>query len=549
VRALLVQAQSPLTYWSYHFALPYVGKAAALPPLGLATLAALLPVSWELRLVDLNVEPLRDEDLGWADAVLVSGMLVHADSMRTVLRRAGALGKRTVVGGPAPTTSPLLFSEADHVFRGEAEGRLELLVAALEDPGVPAPRVLSPPTTGDAARPDLRTAPAPRYDLLQLDRYASLSVQLSRGCPFQCEFCDIVEVFGRVPRLKSAGQILGELEALYRLGARGSLFFVDDNFIGNRRAVKELLPLLATWQEEHGHPFDLYTEASLDLAGEPELLAAMVQAGFSAVFVGIETPSRQALAEAGKRQNLRLDLAEAVRVLTRAGLEVMAGFIVGFDADREDIFDRQLAFIGESAVPRAMAGVLTALPGTALWRRLEREGRLRCAATGDQFERPNFEPSMEERALLVGYRRLLAALYTDEAFYGRCERHLEEAAFPGGGAVTPGWPATLLRAALGIGLAGRRRARFWRLLAKGAARGRRGFARAVTLAVLGEHMIRYTEEVALPRLDAALATLETAAGVRSTAIASTVTVKTHLPRALNPGAITHRVSEDARPLA
>jgi radical SAM superfamily enzyme YgiQ (UPF0313 family) len=510
VRALLVQARSPLTYWSYHFALPYAGKATALPPLGLATLAALLPSRWEVRLVDLNLEPLADADLAWADAVLVSGMLVHADSMRQVVRRARAMGKRTVVGGPAPTTSPGLFAEADHIFRGEAEGRLDPLVAALEAPASPSPRILSP-ELGEAARPDLRNAPTPRFELLQLDRYASLSVQLSRGCPFQCEFCDIIEVFGRVPRLKTADQILGELEALYRLGGRGSLFFVDDNFIGNRRAVKELLPRLAAWQAQHGHPFDLYTEASLDLAREPELLAGMVEAGFSAVFVGIESPSREALAEAGKRQNLRLDPAEGVRILTRAGLEVMAGFIVGFDADREDIFDQQLAFIGESAIPRAMVGVLSALPGTALWRRLEREGRLRRAATGDQFGRPNFAPAMEERALLAGYRRLLAALYSDEAFYSRCERHLAEAALPPGTGLTPGWPATLARAALGIGVASRRRSRFWRLLARGAARGPQGFARAVTLAILGEHMVRYTEEVALPRLDAALAALDAAA--------------------------------------
>ncbi|GEJ59481.1 B12-binding domain-containing radical SAM protein [Anaeromyxobacter diazotrophicus] len=506
MRALLVQPRSPLTYWSYHFALPYAGKAAALPPLGLATLAALLPSRWEVRIVDLHLAPLDDADLAWADAVLVSGMLVHADGIRTVLRRARALGKRTVVGGPAATTSPGLFPEADHVFRGEAEGRLDALVAALEAPSASAPRLLSP--APGAPRPDLRTSPTPRFELLQLDRYASLAVQLSRGCPFQCEFCDIIEVFGRAPRLKSAEQILAELTALYRLGGRGSLFFVDDNFIGNRRAVKALLPLLAAWQEEHGHPFDLYTEASLDLAGEPELLAAMVRAGFSAVFVGIESPSEEALAEAGKRQNLRQDPAEAVRVLTRAGLEVMAGFIVGFDADREDIFDEQLAFIAASAIPRAMAGVLMALPGTALWRRLEREGRLRRAATGDQFGRPNFEPALDERALVAGYRRLLAALYTDEAFYARCERHLAEAAFPGAGALTPGWPAILARAALGIGVAARRRARFWRLVALGARRGRQAFGRAVTLAILGEHMIRYTEEVALPRLDAVLAAID-----------------------------------------
>ncbi|HEY5678276.1 MAG TPA: DUF4070 domain-containing protein, partial [Myxococcales bacterium] len=413
-------------------------------------------------------------------------------------------------GGPAPTTAPGHFDDADHLFQGEAEGRLAGLVAALEDPSRPAPRVLSP--QGDA-RPTLEATPVPRFDLLEREAYASLSLQLSRGCPFQCEFCDIIEMFGRVPRLKSAEAILAELDALHALGARGSVFFVDDNFIGNRRAVARLLPRIEAWQEAHGWPFDLYTEASLDLAQEPALLEAMVEAGFTAVFVGIESPAPESLREAHKTQNLRLDPAEGVRILTRAGLEVFAGFILGFDADPPDVFERQIAFICESPIPRAMIGLLTALPGTALWRRLEREGRLRAAASGDQFERPNFETAMEDRTLLAGYRRVLAACYSDEAYYARCERHLSTVRLRPGGALPPGWLPALARAMVGIGLAGRRRLRFWRLLGLGLRRGVGGFARAVTLAILGEHMIRYTDEVVLPRLDAALAALPEPAAV------------------------------------
>src|SRR6266508_1269262 len=256
MRALLVQAATPSTYWGYQHSLPFIRKAATLPPLGIATLAALLPETWELRLRDLHVAPLADEDLRWADAVLVSGMLVQAASIREVLARAGALGKRTVVGGPAPTTSPEAFPEATHVFQGEAEGRLEQLVLALERPGSVTEHILSPSGT---ERPDLALARVPRFDLLDLDAYATFAIQVSRGCPFSCEFCDIIEVFGRVPRVQSAAQVVAELEALRRLGARGPLFLVDDNFIGNRRAAAKVLEAIATWQRDRGRPFDLYT--------------------------------------------------------------------------------------------------------------------------------------------------------------------------------------------------------------------------------------------------------------------------------------------------
>src|SRR5512145_1188046 len=257
MRALLVQAASPITYWGYQHSLPFIRKGANLPPLGLATLAAHLPESWELRLRGLHLAPLEEAALLWADAVLVSGMLIQAPSMREVLARARALGKRTVVGGPAPTTSPDAFPEATHVFQGEAEGRLERLVAALERPGSVADRVLSPP---GLERPDLAQARVPRFDLLPLDAYATFALQVSRGCPFTCEFCDIIEVFGRVPRVKSPAQVVAELEALRRLGARGPLFLVDDNFIGNRRAAAKILDAIAAWQRKRGWLFDLYTE-------------------------------------------------------------------------------------------------------------------------------------------------------------------------------------------------------------------------------------------------------------------------------------------------
>ena len=504
MRVLLVQAATPPTYWGYQHSLPFIGKKATLPPLGLATLAAHLPERWELRIRDLHLGPLPDEDLLWADAVLVSGMLVQARSMRAVLSRARRLGRRTVVGGPAPTTSPHAFPEADHVFQGEAEGRLERLVAALESPASPAPRVLSPPGEG---RPDLALARVPRFDLVDLEAYSTYALQVSRGCPFNCEFCDIIEIFGRKPRVKSAAQVLAELSELRRLGARGPLFLVDDNFIGNRKAVAKILVAVAAWQSEHAWPFDLHTEASLDLAGEPELLAAMVDAGFTAVFVGIETPNPASLAEAHKNQNLRMDPGEAVRTLARAGLEVFAGFIVGFDADDAEIFDRQLEFISSLPIPRAMVGILTALPDTQLWRRLEKEGRLRTDATGDQFDRPNFRTAMPEETLLAGYRRLLASLYSPEGYFARCLRQLRET--PASSvSLRRGSFAALARAVWRIGVRGERRRWFWRLLLEALRIGGfPAFAKAVTLSVLGEHLVRYTQEEVLPRLDAGLVEL------------------------------------------
>lgn len=512
MKALLLQAATPPTYWGYQHSLTFVGKAAALPPLGLATLAAHLPDAWELRLHDLNLGPVDDEAIRWADAVLVSGMLAQQRSIRETLGRAARLGRPAVLGGPAPTTSPGEYPEATWIFRGEAEGRLDRLVRALERPGAERDRVLSPP---DGERPDLALARVPRFDLLALDRYASASIQVSRGCPFTCEFCDIIEVFGRVPRVKAPAQVLAELDALHRLGARGPLFVVDDNFIGNRRAIGALLPRIAEWQRARGRPYDLYTEASVDLAAEPALVAAMTDAGFTAVFVGLETPDPETLARVGKKQNTRRDPAAAVESLTRAGLEVFAGFIVGFDGDDAAAIERQRAFVAGLPIPRAMVGMLSALPGTALWRRLEREGRLRGRASGDQFDGTNFEPTMGEEALAVGYRDLLASLFSPEGYYGRCERLLELSP-PRDVPVRDGL-GTAWRALWRIGIAGPRRRWFWRLLRAAAPRGRSAVVQAVTLAVLGEHFVRYTEEEVLPRLDRRIAEIRAEAAARPAA--------------------------------
>jgi len=493
---LLVAPKFPVTYWGFQFSLPYTGKQVTLPPLGLMTLAALLPREWQLRLVDTNVRDLTDADLAWADVVLVGGMRIQAPSIHEILGRARAAGVRTVVGGPAPSTSPAAFADADVVFCGEAEGREAELVAVIT--GVDSQlRILGAPDP----RPEMDCVPSPRFDLVDLDRYTSVSVQYSRGCPYKCEFCDVIEIFGRRPRVKSNEQVIAELTELYDTGYRGTIFFVDDNFIGNRPAVKRLLPEITRFQRERGNPYELYTEATVNLASDPELLAAMVEAGFNAVFAGIESPSAESLAGANKDHNLRLDLVDAVHTITRAGIEVMAGFIVGFDEDTEDVFEAQRAFIAEAGIPMAMVGLLIALPGTALERRLAGEGRLRASCDGDQVGRPNFSPRMDEAALLAGHTRLLTEVYSPEAYYARCQSFIDSAP-----KVSRRRPPSLqnlktfARALVGIGVVSPRRRHFWRLLWRTARRAPHNFSWAVGKAVMGEHLIRYTNEVVIPRL-------------------------------------------------
>jgi radical SAM superfamily enzyme YgiQ (UPF0313 family) len=501
MNVLLVQPLAPKTYWGFQYAVGIVGKGAPHPPLGLATLAALLPQQWQIRILDLNVTPLRESDLRWADAALITGMLVHKSGIHEVVARARGSGVRTVVGGPAASSRPDEFADADHVFVGEAEGRLQALVRALEDGE--GPHLLAPV---DDKKPDMATAVPPRFDLLDRSRYTSMSVQYSRGCPFQCEFCDIIELYGRNPRTKSPEQVLEELDQLFALGWRGSIFVVDDNFIGNRREAAKLLPEIARWQTEHGRPFELYTEASVDLASLPALVDSMVQAGFTTVFLGIETPSAESLKQTRKLQNLKLPLQESVMRLTHAGLEVYAGFIVGFDTDGEHIFEAQRSFIDGLPIAAAMIGLLTALPNTALWRRLDKEGRLRSDATGDQFGRPNFDPVLDERMLLKGYRDLLASIYSPRSFYARCEKLVRE--------LGPGRPRSFSLQALtlffrilwGMGLLSPRRRHFWRLFSRSMWRPY-AFAKAMSIAVQGEHLIRYTHEDVLPRIDRALAEL------------------------------------------
>jgi len=497
MKALLVWPTIPKSYWGQEYALALTGKRALVPPLGLITAAALLPRHWELRLIDMNVEPLDDEALAWADVVMLSGMRIQRAAFREVVARARALGKRVVAGGPYVTTDPDDVDDVDHLVLGEAEETLPDLARALEA-GAAAPRRCSA-----AARPDVTRTPIPRFDLLRMDSYDVIGVQFSRGCPFACEFCDIIEIFGRVPRTKTPDPFTRELETVLATGFRGPVFVVDDNFIGNKVAAKKMLARLMSWSRSQDYPFDFFTEASVNLAGDDELVRGLKAAGFSGVFVGIETPSREALLETKKRQNTHLDLEQAVEKLVRAGLEVMAGFIVGFDADDESIFERQHEFIARSPISMAMVGILTALPGTQLWRRLEAEGRLHGDCEGDAAYRPNFDTRLSEEALVDGYARLLARLYEPDAYFERVLRSL---------ALQRDVPPPRFRRPMGFSLAalarsiwkqgvrGSYRRAYWRFLARALAVAPRHFPKAVAHAIRAEHMCRYTFEDVLPRL-------------------------------------------------
>jgi radical SAM superfamily enzyme YgiQ (UPF0313 family) len=484
-----VYPEFPDTYWSFRHALRFEGKRSAFPPLGLLTVSAMLPEGWERRLVDMNVRRLKDSDIEWADMVFASAMIVQKDSLEHVVKMCKARGKRTVVGGPYVSTSAEQMPDADHIFIGEAETTLPEFLDDLEHGE--AKRFYR---AGD--RPALNLTPVPHFHLAELERYSAMSVQYSRGCPFSCEFCDIIEIYGRVPRTKTNEQMLSELDALRSLGWRGLIFIVDDNFIGNKRNVKRLLPELIEWSDRHHQPFSFITEASVNLAEDDALLEMMRRANFRRVFLGIETPVEESLKEAQKGQNTRRDLLDSVRKIQSYGMEVMAGFIVGFDSDPEDIFERQINFIRESAIPLAMVGLLTALPDTQLWRRLKREGRLLKESSGNNTEGSlNFIPRMNAARLVEGYRRILNTIYSPAEYYRRaldCLSHLTQGREPRrssfGGDVL-----AFMRVTLTLGVRDTARAEFWRYMKSAITSHRRNFAHAVTLAAMGYHFRKLTE--------------------------------------------------------
>ena len=486
MKILLVSPQTPDTFWSFRHVVRLAAKRAAFPPLGLLTVAAMLPAEWELRLVDLNVTRWRDADLRWADCVMLSAMRVQRRSVEEVLARCAAAGVTVIAGGPLFTTGHEEFARLHHVVLGEAEEIMPRLVEDLR-------RGTLQPLYRAGGFPSLDRTPVPRWDLVDLRQYATMAVQFSRGCPFDCEFCDIVAMNGRTPRTKSPAQVVAELEALRVRGWRDMVFLVDDNFIGDKRRARALLEALVEWRERTGTPIGFLTEASVNLADDAGLCALMVRAGFTKVFVGIETPSAEALAECHKVQNRGRDLVAAVRTLQAAGLEVMGGFIVGFDSDRADIFHRQFEFIQRSGVVTAMVGLLTALPRTRLYERLKQEGRLVQESSGNNTAAElNFVTRLQRDFLLAGYRDLMQRLYEPRVYYARIRNFLKNhrpqlAPRP---RLSPGDVQAFLKSFWLLGLRHRGRRAYWRLFWGTLFRRPRQFRQTIELAIIGYHFRR-----------------------------------------------------------
>ncbi len=479
---LLLYPEFPDTFWSFKHALKFIRKHASNPPLGLLTVAAMLPSAWEKRLVDLNVRPLRDADLVWADFAFISAMTVQRDSTHQVITRCKAAGLKIVAGGPLFTAEPDQFPDVDHLVLNEAEATLPLFLQDLEADC--AQRLYT-----STEFPDIQQTPAPLWELADLQRYATMPIQYSRGCPFDCEFCNITTLFGHRPRVKTTQQIITELDGLYRLGWRESVFFVDDNLMGNRKLLKtELLPGLIEWRKgKTGMPFN--TEISINLADDEELLDLMFQAGFDMVFIGVETPSDESLAECNKKQNLGRDLVSDIKRIQHAGLQVQGGFILGFDSDTPSIFKRQIEFIQKSGIVTAMVGLLQAPVGTRLYQRMQREGRLTGAFSGDNVDgETNIIPRMNLDVLKNGYRAVVNTLYLPKNYYDRVKTFLKEYKAPRVTIPLSGeYIRAFFRSILHLGILDKGRRYYWQLFFWTLFRRPRFFPQAITFAIYGYH--------------------------------------------------------------
>ncbi|MCC6682832.1 MAG: B12-binding domain-containing radical SAM protein [Phycisphaeraceae bacterium] len=479
---LLVYPAFPDTFWSFRHALKFVHKRAAFPPLGLLTIAAMLPEHWDKRLIDVNIEKLTERDLAWADAVMISGMTVQRDSARQIVDRCKAAGKCVIAGGPLFTSEFEDFTSVDHFLLGEAEGLLPRLIADLENHC--AERFYE-----SDHHPDIHDSPTPLWTLAKLKRYASMSVQFSRGCPFDCDFCNITALFGRKPRVKSAARVVREFDSLYAAGWRGPIFVVDDNLIGNKKLLKtELLPALIEWRKGK-RALPLQTQVSINLVNDEPMMQQMVEAGFDTVFIGIETPDELGLAACDKRQNLHRDLVADVKTIQHHGLQVQAGFIVGFDTDTPSIFQRQIDFIQNSGIVTAMVGLLQAPIGTRLYERMRVEGRLLGKFTGDNVDgTTNVRTKMDLEPLKAGYRQVMNHLYSPEQYYQRIKTFLREYR-PAQKTDRVRWPQLLAfgHSIVRLGVLSRGRLHYWKLLLWTLFTRRRQLPLAVTLWIYGHH--------------------------------------------------------------
>ena len=485
---LLIYPAFPDTFWSFTYALRFIGKKAAFPPLGLLTVAALLPQEWPKHLVDVNVDSLADKDLLWADMAFIGGMAVQRKSARQIITRCKQIGLKVIAGGPLFTAEPDEFGEVDHLVLDEAELTLPAFLSDLQNGQLKKVYRASEFC-------DLGDTPAPLWDLVKMKRYASTSIQFSRGCPFNCEFCNVTALFGHRPRLKTPNQVIAELDRIYASGWRSSIFFVDDNFIGNKGYLKtHLLPALIEWRKDKkGCVF--FTEASINLADDPELLAMMVTAGFDTVFIGIESPDEVCLTECHKAQNKNRDLLESVAIIHRAGLQVMGGFIVGFDNDGPSIFQRQIDFIQQSGIVTAMVGMLQAPPGTRLFDRLQRESRVVDTFSGDNVDgTTNIIPRMGIDRLLDGYQTIMKQIYSPKNYYRRVRTLLKELKAPKfNQPINMQRFLSFFRSAFRLGVLGKERFHYWQLLLWTLICKPKLMPLAVTLSIYGYHYRRICE--------------------------------------------------------
>lgn len=488
MNVLMLYPEFPETFWSLKHALRFVRKRAVIPPLGLLTVAAMLPQQWNKRLVDLNIRSLSNADLAWAELVMISGMVVQRESAKALIARCKSAGLTVVAGGPLFTSEYEYFDLVDHFVLGEAELSLPPFLADWQQ--------------GKAQRfyrargfADVHTTPVPLWELADLRYYACAGIQFSRGCPFDCDFCNVTAMFGRRPRTKTAAQVRAELEALHRNGWRGSIFFVDDNLIGNKRELKrDLLPVLTQWQKDRG-PYTFNTQVSINLADDPQLMTAMTEVGFDTVFIGIETPDNSSLAECSKSQNRNRNLVADVQRLHNAGLQVQGGFIVGFDSDQPGIFQRQIDFIQKSGIMTAMVGRLQAIPGTRLYDRMKEAHRLVGSATGDNVDgTSNIIPSMDAQVLRQGYQTILKTIYSPRQYYRRLRIFLKEYHAP-----PVRTPLTLGRVLAGIlatwrlGFLSKERFYYWKMLLWTSLHRPRHLPLAIQLVICGYHYRRISE--------------------------------------------------------
>jgi len=486
---LMVYPKYPNTFWSFKHILRFISRKAAFPPLGLLTIASMLPKEWNKKLVDINVRELTNDDILWADMIFISAMIIQMDSTKEIIKRCKTLNKKIVVGGPLFTTRNEQFKGVDHFVLDEAEITLPEFLKDLKNG-----------TTKNVyrskIRPDITKTPIPSWDLINFKDYASMTIQYSRGCPFNCEFCDIIIMNGRIPRTKTPEQIIAEIQSLYNAGWKKSLFIVDDNFIGNKKKVKEMLKKLIVWQKNHNYPFMLLTEASSNLADDNELMQLMREANFSKVFIGLETPNIDSLNECKKTQNSVRNLASSVKIIQQNGMQVMGGFIVGFDNDTEKIFEAQIKFIQQIGVVTAMVGILNALPQTNLWKRLKIEGRLLKDTSGENTDgNLNFIPKMGREKLISGYRKIISNIYSPKKYYKRIDTFISNYKPTAKGRIYYEDLKAFLKSIWHIGIISKSSLRYWKLLIKTIITKRKAFPVAVELAIYGLHFNRVAQKI------------------------------------------------------